>query len=85
MPRADSRKDPETGKDWRQEKGMTEDEMIGGHHGFNGHEFEQISGDSEGQGGMGFFSPLGLKEWATKEQQQQSFKHLFKVVKCQHQ
>ena len=41
---------------------MTEDEMIGGHHGFNGHEFEQISGDSEGQGGMGFFSPLGLKE-----------------------
>ena len=64
---------------------MTEDEMIGGHHGFNGHEFEQISGDSEGQGGMGFFSPLGLKESATKEQQQQSFKHLFKVVKCQHQ
>ena len=41
---------------------MTEDEMVGWHHRFNGHEFEQIPGDSEGQGGVGFFSPLGLKE-----------------------
>ena len=39
---------------------------------------------SEGQGGMAFCSPRGHKEWAT-EQQQQSFKHIFKVVKCQHQ
>ena len=34
-------KDPDTGKDWRQEeKGMTEDEMVGWHHLLNGHEFE---------------------------------------------
>ena len=34
-------KDPDTGKDWRQEeKGMTEDEMVGWHHQFNGYEFE---------------------------------------------
>ena len=34
------RKDPDAGKDWRQEKGMTEDEMVGWHHQLNGHEFE---------------------------------------------
>ena len=34
-------KDPDDGKDWRQEeKGMTEDEMVGWHHQFNGYEFE---------------------------------------------
>ena len=42
-------KDPDAGKDWkREEKGMTEDEMVGWHHWFNGHEFEQTSRDSEG-------------------------------------
>ena len=41
MWRADSGKDPDAGKDWRQEKkGTTEDEMIGWHHRLNGHEFE---------------------------------------------
>ena len=33
-------KDPDAGKDWRQEKGITEDEMIGWHHRLSGHEFE---------------------------------------------
>ena len=33
-------KDPDSGKDWRQEKGMTEDEMVGWHYRLNGHEFE---------------------------------------------
>ena len=33
-------KDPDAGKDWKQEKGMTEDEMVGWHHCLNGHEFE---------------------------------------------
>ena len=33
-------KDPDVGKDWRQEKGMTEDEMVGWHHQLDGHEFE---------------------------------------------
>ena len=43
-------KDPDAGKDWRQEKrGMTEDEMIGWHHWLNGHEFGQTLVDSEGR------------------------------------
>ena len=33
-------KDPDAGKDWRQEKGATEDEMVGWHHGLNQNEFE---------------------------------------------
>ena len=41
-------KDPDAGKDWRQEKGMTEDEMAGWHYQFNGHEFEQTLGDCDG-------------------------------------
>ena len=42
-------KDPDAGKDWRQEeKGTIEDEMVGWHHRLNGHEFEQTLGDSEG-------------------------------------
>ena len=39
-------KDPDAGKDWRQEKGMTEDKMVGWHHWLKGHEFEQTLGDS---------------------------------------
>ena len=34
------RKDPDAGKDWRREKGTTEDKMVGWHHWFNGHVFE---------------------------------------------
>ena len=40
------REDPDAGKDWGQEKGVTEDEMAGWHHWLNGHEFEQTVGDS---------------------------------------
>ena len=42
-------KDPDAGKDWRQEKGITEDEMVGWHHWLNGHEFEQTLGVSDRQ------------------------------------
>ena len=43
-------KDPDAGKDWGQdEKGATEDEMVGWHHWLNILEFEQTLGDSEGQ------------------------------------
>ena len=46
--RADIRKDPDSGKDWRQEeKGTTEDKMIRWHHRLNGHEFAQAPRDSE--------------------------------------
>ena len=54
------RKDADAGKDWRQEeKGVTEDEMIGWHHRLNGHEFEQTLGDGEGQGSLVCCSPWG--------------------------
>ena len=57
------RKDPDAGKDRRQEeKGMTEDEMGGWHHQLNGHDFEQILGNSEGQGSLACCSPRGYKE-----------------------
>ena len=42
-------KDPYARKDWRQEKGTTEDEMVGWHHRLNEHKFEQTPGDGEGQ------------------------------------
>ena len=48
-----TRKDPNAGKDWRQEeKATTEDEMVGWHHQLNGHGFEQAPGDGEGQGSL---------------------------------
>ena len=43
-------KDTDTRKDWGQEEEVTENEVVGWHHQFNGHEFEQVSGHSEGQG-----------------------------------
>ena len=53
-------KDPDAGKDWRQEeKGMTEDEMVGWHHRLNGHEFKQTLGDSEVQESLECYSPWG--------------------------
>ena len=60
-------KDPEAGKDWRQEKGMTEDEMVGWHLWLNGHELEQAPGVGDGQGGMACCSPRGHKESDTTE------------------
>ena len=46
-------KDPDTGKDWSQEeKGMTENEMVGWHHWLNWHEFEWTPGVGDGQGGL---------------------------------
>ena len=48
-----TRKDPDAGKYWGQEENRaTEDEIVGWHHGLNGHEFEQTPGDSEGQGSL---------------------------------
>ena len=45
------RKDPDAGIDWRQEeKGMTENELVGWHHWLSGHEFEQALGVGDGQG-----------------------------------
>ena len=59
-------KDPDAGKYWRQEeKGTTEDEMVGWHHRLKGHEFEQTPGDSEGQGSLVCYSPWDREELDT--------------------
>ena len=56
-------KDPDAGKDWRQEEmGMSEHEMVGWHHRLDGHEFEQALGVGDGQGSLVCCSPWGLKE-----------------------
>ena len=56
-------KDPDTGKDWRQEeKGTTEDENFACHHWLNGCEFEQSLGNGEGQVSLACWSLWGLKE-----------------------
>ena len=46
------RKDPDAGKGWRQQKGKTEDKMVGWHDQLNGCEFEQAMGDGDGQGSL---------------------------------
>ena len=57
-------KDPDAGKDWRQgkkgKKGVTEDEMVGWHHWFNGHKLGQTLGDGEGQK-PGVLQSMGLQ------------------------
>ena len=55
-------KDPDAGKDRRQEeKGTAEDEMVGWHHRLNGREFEKVPGDGEGQGSLACCSSWGHK------------------------
>ena len=62
-------KDPDVGKDWRQEKkGMTEDKMVRWHHWLDGHEFEHTLGDGEGQGSLVCCSLWGHKELDMTEQ-----------------
>ena len=61
-------KDPDAGTDWGQEeKGTTEDEVVGWHHWLNGHEFEQDPGVGDGQGSLACCSPWGHKESDTTE------------------
>jgi len=61
-------KDLHAGKDWRQEeKGITEDEMVGRHQQLDGHEFEQSPGVGDGQGSLVCCSPWGHKESDTTE------------------
>ena len=74
MWRADSfAKGADAGKDWRQEKGMTENDMVGWPHQLNGHEFKQTLGDREEQGRLVCCSSWGHKvrhDWMTEQQQQ---------------
>ena len=56
-------KDPDAGKNWRQqEKGTTEDEIVGWHHRLDGHEFDQPPEVGDGQGTLACYSPQGCKE-----------------------
>ena len=68
-------KNPDAGKDWRwEEKGMTEDEMVGWHHRLNGHEFESTpgvySGFTQFTGRPGVLQSMGSQrvrhDWATE-------------------
>ena len=61
-------KDSHAGKDrGQEEKGVTQDEMVGWHHRLNGHELERTPADSEGQGSLVCCSPWGRKELNTTE------------------
>ena len=71
------KKDPDAGNDWRQEKGMTENEMGGWQHWFNGHEFEQNSGKwwrtrkhgmLQSMGSQRVWYDLWLSNWSTKSE-----------------
>ena len=62
-------KDPDAGKDWRQEeKGMIEDETVGWHHQLDRHEFEQATGVGDGQGSLACCHPWGRRESDMTEQ-----------------
>ena len=56
-------KDPDVEKDWREEKGMMEDEMVWWHHWLDGHEFDQAPGVGDGQRSLACCSP-----WVSKSQ-----------------
>ena len=86
------RKDPDAETDsGQEEKGAANNEMVEHHHRFNGHEFKQTPGDSEGQGSLACCSPPGHKELDTTEQLNNNYinskyKHycyfLISKVKC---
>ena len=60
-------KDPDAGKDWGQEKGATEDDMVGWYHWLRGHEFQQTPGDTGGQRTLVCCSPWSHRESDTTE------------------
>jgi len=64
-----TRKDSDAGKDWRrEEKGTTEDEIVGLHHRLDGHEFEQALGVGDGPASLACCSPWGHRELDMTEQ-----------------
>ena len=64
-------KDPDAGRDWKPEKGVTEDEIVGWHHWLNGHEFERTLGEGEGRAILVCCSPRHCRvghDLATEQQ-----------------
>ena len=80
-------KDPDAGKDWgHEEKGVTEDEMVGWYHRLNGQEPEQTPGDGEGQGSLACCSPWGCRvrhDWATEQEEEDIAGRLRQDLKAQ--
>ena len=71
-------KDPDAGKDWGQEeKGTTEDEMVGWHHRLDGHEFGWTPGVGDGQGSLACCSSWGRKESDTTERLNRTEKYYY--------
>ena len=69
-------KDPDAGKDWGQEeKGTTEDEMVGWHHCLDGHELEQAPGVGDGQGSLACCSI-----WCNKESEMTEWLNLTELI-----
>ena len=78
--------DFDAGKDRRQEeKGTTEDAMVGWHHQLYGHEFEQTPGDNAGQGSLACCSPLDHIQLDMTEQQNNNNKNLLKTKEVKKQ
>ena len=69
-------KDPDAWKNWKQEdKGMTEDEIVGWHHWLNGHEFEQALGDGEGQASLVSLGSQRVVNNPANEQQKETVRN----------
>ena len=68
-------KDPDAGKDWRQEEKGAIDEMVGWHHQLNGYEFEQTQADSEGQGKPGVLQSMGSQSQTQPTERLNSEQH----------
>ena len=74
-------KDPDAGKDWGQEqKGTTEDEMVGWHHWLNGYESKQAPGDCEGQGSLVCCGPWGSQSQTWMSDWKQQWKAIFSLT-----
>ena len=76
------RKDPDVGKDWKQEeKEMTKEQIVGWHHWLNGYEFEQAPGVGDGQGSLVCCSPWGHRighDWVMNNNNNNHICHLLR-------
>ena len=73
--------DPDAGKNWvPEEKGKTEDKIVGWHHQLNGHEFEKTPGDSEGPGSVACCSLWGHESDMTEQLNKSNNPYFLKVI-----